>query len=330
MGTRSNRSSSALRQATTAGLEQLEKRVLFSAINWTNKGTALVDSDGFNANYGANATLARNIVQRAIDDWERVIPNFNGFGGRNTFSLDLSAGPLGAGTFASTSGITFDLAFKPDSADITLDDNAAGDGWYFDATPGSATLPEDSDFTSFVSPFAADRPTSSGRDLYRSTIHELGHALGITGTSFLLTSRETDVGDDPLSGNAADRLMGVDVNGDNVTDYTLTTNGGRHLFEGGGTYTGPVHPNDIDNPGRAVSSAQVRRGLISDTDATLLRDVYAYTIAMPSTINTFYVQYNQGANSVTVNGDMNTSGSDNDFIDLEVSSTAMRFEVNGT
>jgi hypothetical protein len=68
-----------------------------------------------------------------------------------------------------------------------------------------------------------------------------------------------------------------------------------------------VHPNDIDNPAAPCPARTVRRGLISDTDANPAADVYGYTITLPSTINTFYVQYNQGANSVTVNGDMNTA-----------------------
>src|SRR5262245_3723680 len=46
-----------------------------SAIVWTNRGdNGGSDSDNFEATYGAaTAPIARAIVDRAIDDWERVI-----------------------------------------------------------------------------------------------------------------------------------------------------------------------------------------------------------------------------------------------------------------
>ena len=320
------------RAAAASVLEPLEGRRYLSTINWVNKGTGpgAGDTDSFNAIFGANATVARSIVQRGIDDWERVITDFNGTGGRNTFTLNVTATNL-AGNVAADANITaFDALNKPSAADIRLDSTAAASGWYFDPDPGTAQVPEDSDFTSFVTPFAADRTTSSGRDLYRSFIHELSHALGISGSATRLTALESNAGDDPLSTDPVDVLKTIDIDGNGSADFTLTTSGGRHFYEGGGGYTGPSHPNEIINAGRAVSSAQVRRGLISDNVAGFLRDVFDYTIQLPSTINTFYVNFNNGANSVTVNGDMDPTGDDNDNIDLEVSGTAMRFEVNGT
>src|SRR5688572_21627619 len=103
----SRKSRDVLRRAcrgAVAALERLETRRLLSTINWVNKGTGAGagDTDDFNAVYGVNATLARSIVQRAIDDWERVIVNFNGSGGRNSFTLTLSADFLGAGVAGET------------------------------------------------------------------------------------------------------------------------------------------------------------------------------------------------------------------------------------
>src|SRR6478752_6827979 len=93
-----SRHSRAIRAAATRSVcEQLETRRLLSTINWANKGTVALDSDGFNAAFGGNSTLARGIVQRAIDDWERVIGNFNYSGGGNTYSVNISSSDLGPG-----------------------------------------------------------------------------------------------------------------------------------------------------------------------------------------------------------------------------------------
>jgi hypothetical protein len=301
-----------------------------SSINWINKGTGpgVNDTDSFNALFGANATTARNIVQRAIDDWEDVIVDFNGSGGRNTYDLTVNAGSLAAGTFAATSGISYDASDKPDSATITIDPNNTT--WYFDPAIGTSNVPDDSEFNTLVTPFAADDMALSGRDLYRSTLHELGHCMGLSATATRVTSLEVDGGDDPNSTNAADRLKFLDTNGDNFADYTLTTDGGRHLFEGALFFVGPTHPDELLVAGRAVSSSVLRRTLISDKLAQFYGDVFDYDIALPSNINTFYVNLNTAANSVTVHGDVNPNGDVDDNIDLEVTGSSMRFEVNGT
>src|SRR5262249_45748841 len=58
-------------------LEALEDRVVPSTINWSNRGTANNDSDGFNGVFGPNAETARIAARGALDLWQRVITNFN-------------------------------------------------------------------------------------------------------------------------------------------------------------------------------------------------------------------------------------------------------------
>ncbi|WP_428940356.1 beta strand repeat-containing protein [Fontivita pretiosa] len=307
--------------------------MMLSTINWVNKGSGagVLDTDDFNAVYGASATIARNIVQRAIDDWERVIVNFNGltplFLPRNTFDLTIDAQAFAGGLRGSTGSISYDALGKPSSATIQLDDNGGGSGWYFDSVPGSATVPDDGEFTTAFTTFGADLSGTADVDFYRTALHEIGHAMGLASSSPFITSNEVDVGDDPNSSDPADRLVQVTAG---ATTYTLTTNGGRHFFEGGGAYGGPIHPNDLLNPGRTIPTTVVRRLLISDTLATFLRDAYSYTVTMPSLINTMYVNLNTTTNVVTINGDIDPTGDDADVIDLEVDGTAMSFEVNGT
>lgn len=312
------RQSSRIMNATKNVVEPLEIRRLLATISWVNKGTGagVGDLDDFNAIYGTNANLARSIVQRAIDDWEAVIANFNGSGGRNTFNLTLSATAFSGGLRGSTGSISYDALNKPQSATIQLDDNGGGSGWYFDPTPGSSAVPDDSEFTTLVTPFDADAPGVTGFDFYRTTLHEIGHAMGLASSAPRITSVEVDIGDDPNSGDPADRLVRVTTGGQN---YTLTTNGGRHFFEGN-------HPNELMNAGRAVPAGT--RRLVSDFNAIFLRDLYNYTITLPSTINTFAVNLNTTTNVVTVSGDIDFGGDDTDIIDLEVTGSSMRFEVN--
>jgi acrosin len=296
---------------------------LLSTINWTNR----VVSDNFGI-YGANTAVARTIVDRAIADWERIIVDFNYSGGGNTYNLTLSAGPIsGRGV---TGSITRNNAVekKPTSAVITIDDDAQGGGWYFDPVIGTSTVPDDGEFTTLLSPFAAQNAVTDN-DFYRTVVHEIGHAMGILDSSGFLK-----IGDFLSNGpadpnNASETLRLLNFNGGAV-DYTLTTDGGGHMFEGGGAYAGPIHPNDLMNDGRTVALNVNRRQLISDDDAFLLRDVYGYTIATPHLVNTFYANLNTSTNIVTVTGDANPNGSDVDTIDLEVDGTAMSFEVNGT
>lgn len=328
--------SAARAAAAHAAVEPLETRRLLSTINWTNKGTGAGagDTDSFNAIYGGNATIARNIVQRAIDDWERVIVNFNYSNGTNTYNVTVNAAPIsgrgGTGSLTQLNG-------KPTSAVITMDDNGGGEGWYFDPVIGSSAVPDDGEFTNILGPFNATFTGAGGAndddDYYRTIAHELGHALGIAGSggsSLLLDDNFTDIGDDPNSSDPADRLFAWNINGGPV-EATFTNNTGTHFYEGptvpvGGT----AHPGELLNPGRSVEAPPTQRQLISDLCATVLRDAYGYTIALPSTINTFYANLNTTTNVVTLTGDANPNGSDADQFDLEVTGGSMRFEVNGT
>jgi len=203
--------------------------MMLSTINWVNKGSGpgVLDTDDFNAVYGASATIARHIVQRAIDDWERVIVNFNGvtplFLPRNTFDLTIDAQAFSGGLRGSTGSIVYDALGKPSSATIQLDDNGGGSGWYFDSVPGTATVPDDGEFTSAFTTFGADLTGTADVDFYRTALHEIGHAMGLASSSPFITANEVDVADDPNSSDPADRLRQITVGG--IT-YTLPRRGG--------------------------------------------------------------------------------------------------------
>jgi hypothetical protein len=162
--------------------EHLENRRMLS-INWVNQST-----NNFAAVYGANdASIATSLVARAITDWERAVIDFNYDGDgnpltNNVYNLTVNAGFLGSGVRGSTAFATVNANGLPTATTITMDDNGAGTGWFFDTT----SL-DDIEFTSIANPFQASfiDSTTFGQthqnDFYRTIVHEIGHALGITG-----------------------------------------------------------------------------------------------------------------------------------------------------
>lgn len=175
--------------AKKLSFEQLEHKRLL-AIVWANELDANGNfnaANGFAAEYVGNAQIARDIVNRAIDDWDRVINSFDyavdndgnpNNNLNNTFTLEIFADQI-AGR-----GVTEDILFgadgRPFQATITLDDSGGGTGWFFDTTPL-----DDAEFTAIANPFQASfvDATTVGQarqnDFYRTVVHEIGHALGI-------------------------------------------------------------------------------------------------------------------------------------------------------
>ena len=305
-----------------AGIELLETRRLLSTINWVNEG-----NDNF-IFFGANQAVARTIVQRAIGDWERVVADFNyddtGPNLNNTFDLTINAASLGFTERGTTTITGRDDATdrKPTSASVTLDDDGGGLGWYFDPNVGFAFSPEDGEYTQPTTLFSANIAPGgpSGSDFYRTILHEIGHAMGIArSTTHILKIADfmVDSGfNDPLDSGAD--LMTLNTFGGPAPEYTVTTNGGVHLWEGDGAggINLPEHPNELLNPGRTVPGGVNRRQLISETDGLLLLDVYNYQITRPNDINTFAANVDEAAGVLTINGDL-VPGFANDLIDIE-------------
>ena len=301
-------------------VECLEDRRLLSIILWTNRGVnGGADTDNFAATYGAaTAPVARAIVDRAIDDWEAVIADFNYAGGGNTYNLIVNAADLGGGGRGLTNTFTVDAAGKPTGSTITMDDDGGGANWYFDAN-----ISDDAEFNTLLNAFTSNGPNGlGGNDFYRTMVHELGHSMGIlVGGGLAINSFLTSYGTDANDAAATLFLF----NGASVT-ASFTDNGGGHIYEGPAVGGNPTHPFDLMNAGRTVGFPPPTRELITDLDALILRDAYGYTINLPSTINAFYANFNSTTGALVVNGD---PGNVDDHVVIEMDG-GLRVSVNGT
>ena len=241
-------------------IEQLEDKRLL-AIVWANELDAndnFDEDNGFADQYQASAQIARAIVNRAIDDWNAVIPDFNfgdvndanpGDGVFDEFRLTVIAGPLantgsrGSVAFNTT---TFNTNTAPIAATVELDDNAGGAGWFFDTTPL-----DDIEFTGIADHFSASfvdaQAVAESRrdDFYRTITHEIGHALGITSNpnaaiAGMLTGLFHDEAHtQPVrytgltSGDQLDRFESTRANPEFGVTATFV---GGHLYEGSALY----------------------------------------------------------------------------------------------
>jgi hypothetical protein len=316
-------------------------------IVWVNR----LFGDSFSV-YGANETLARSIVDRAIADWERVLVNFNYNDGTNTFNLTLRAE---SGFPGSSSISDVDAQGKPRAATVRLDDfGGGGQPWYFDPVPGTSTVPDDSEFDLLLSPFDNDSGPVFALDFYMVALHEIGHSLGIGSeandpvnelavknfidyNAWVIDPNNPDDGCAPNDPNCADpgnHVFPVNFNGGAV-DYSMTNAGSgdhpntypAHLYEGPAVGGFPIHPNELLNDGRVLDGDFDHRLLISDTTAGFLRDIYGYTVVLPSQINTFYANFNTTTGVLSVQGD---PGIANDLITIDVVGATVRVQVNGT
>ncbi|MGH7176683.1 MAG: hypothetical protein ACREJC_04820, partial [Tepidisphaeraceae bacterium] len=106
-----------------------------ASIVWTNRGiTSGTDNDLFNDVFGANAGLARSVMDAAIFSWQRVVSSFNYGSGTDVMSLTIKMGGAGLGASAATPTA---VNGKPKIGSITMGsgNDGFGSGWYLDPTP---------------------------------------------------------------------------------------------------------------------------------------------------------------------------------------------------
>ena len=153
-----------------------------------------------------------------------------------------------------------------------MDNDGAGAGWYIDPVPGNS-----GEFTDRITRYELAMPSSSSialADMYRTTAHEIGHALGILTPPAGSNLRIGDF----LTPTATPGLLNFQSV---TTSVTFTTSGGGHIYSGQLTefyqsYT-PA-PNDLMNTGLDLGTSVITRQHISPLNLQILRDAYGYTV----------------------------------------------------
>lgn len=262
------------RRGSRLALEVLPDRTT-PAILWANRG-----SDGFDAAYGANAAAARTVVDQAIADWSAAVPNFNYADPAylNTLVIYISAGNLG-GNRGLTNVVDWESGTrKPTLATIALDDDGAGDGWYFDPFPA-----EGSEFWDTQNRFMAHNDLP-GVDLYRTAAHELGHALGLAMNPNSLPGEGLKINQYRTVLRGVPYLPEYWLYNVNVGSTTLATfTASSHIYGGEGVanyeqYPGSKIARDLMNSGELLPTGHQTRQLISTLDVSILASVYGYTV----------------------------------------------------
>src|SRR5262245_40845912 len=112
--------------------EPLEDRRMWTLV-WANRGDA---SDMFDAAFGASAEIARNVVDSALNEWNRVVTGYQGqdFETQMTIAMD----PDDPATSAFASGTVRDDNGVPISGNVEINmalDEEGNTKWYLDPTP---------------------------------------------------------------------------------------------------------------------------------------------------------------------------------------------------
>src|SRR5262249_7451187 len=271
-------------------------------INWVNRGSP---GDNFATVFGANAGLARSVVDTAINEWQSVIVNFNQafHGDDNHIDVIISMNTAAGSSGGVTNITSTDLFGKPTSAIISL--GRTGDGthaWYLNPTLfPSAFLGTPSN--AFAGNAQTGSPAAGQVDLLYIVTHELGHAMGF-GSTGPVDAHCTDTGvvdqtsipNDPTNPTRGHYYLFTGTSGFHclLTSFNTPaqdTGGGEHFAAAGAsaTVSGTTYygADDLMNP--YYSNGGGQRRIVSRNDAFVLRDSYGYTVNDPaSVLGTFY------------------------------------------
>lgn len=229
----------------------LPQSALSITIDWSNRNTS-----GFDAN-------ERAVVDEAIAEWARLIPNLGNTADptRNTFRVTITEDGA-IRDYATTGMFMEDANGIPQSADIMVDRGDPTDAtafqFFVDTTPA-----DDSEFNKGTNSFhGVPRPgggtggNATGRvDLLEVIKHELGHALGFTRRYTLFAAAENP----PGTLNYAPGMTATLVPAPTHLDPTR-------------------HPDDLmgNEPNAKIEGGH--RWLPSELDLDILAGIYGYTV----------------------------------------------------
>ncbi len=307
--------------------------------NWVNRGLA---SDRFDSTFGANAALARGVVDAVFTSWERAITDLNhaSFGGPGQINITVSMAASGTG-FGASAGASFQNGY-PTSGNVTIsrgndttgDGVGDGAGFFLDPTPLDwSEFQGNPTGGAFTVSAQAGSPAAGMSDLFTLVNAEITHAIGL----FLNPARinnpnngtvtDTGITDDSEGGGLGNYWV---FDGPSVTHLMTSNNGGP----GGNDFGQVVHtagkpggaPNQpltfnsafrgsrdlvgADDPGNAIYNFS-QRTLVNDVLALVFQDAYDYSITLPQTFGTAYAFMDEANSELIIRGGL--GGSNDDF-----------------
>lgn len=313
-----------------------------TSIVWANRGT----TDNFGI-FGTSANAARNVVDAALDAWERVITNWNRSDGTTTLQINISMNTAGSGFGASGAPDAVAPADgKPRTGAITLGrgnnsvDPNDSNGWYFDPSPL-----DNSEFLGTLdSAFCGTAPSAVGPDLFSVVVHETSHVLGMVSDpnnsggswqGYLLENYATNTGivDNAegggvyghfyaFNGGSVDHVMTSYNSGDATAsswgNVVHTAGSGANFNWNGQNWRG------AEDVGNAIYNSNQR--IPPDWVLShILADAYNYTIVDPNTFGTFYATLIQSTGELRVRGPTGAASSADLFV---VSSSGSQITVS--
>lgn len=270
----------------------MEDRTLLSTLLWSNRGSALSDTDGFNAVFGARAATARAVVDAALHAWQNIILNFNYADGGNTFTFTISADPARIGNGAETwFGLQLDAMGRPRAARIQIGagSDGHGAGFFLDADPYNSPAFRGTLLNPYAREATAGSSASGLGDLFSVVSHEITHGIGINtdpGEMFQRNRfgylRNTAMADGVDRPGTLFTFTGPSVTALFTSDDGETTDTGRALHSArlGNSYTDSATGRRYSGTADLMNATYLygRRMLPSEMIALVLKDVYGYTI----------------------------------------------------
>lgn len=306
-------------------------------IVWTNRGNSSFDTDGFGSTFGANADLARGVVDAVIVAYERMIGLFNYSDGSNTYSLSVSMSGTGLGASASLNS-TFGPAGsqKPRSGSIFMGrgSNNQGSGWFLDPTPDDHSEFLGNIVNAYSGDAQAGSPAAGLSDFYTVVAAEMTHCVGLYGGSSSVPSwnaRNTNTGQSDSAEGGGTGQFWV-FRGPSIKHLMTSNNGGPggNVFggaiHGGGpgvnvSFQGDVYTGSQDQ-GNAIYEGG-RRYMVNNAFALMFKDAYNYSTVDPAQFGTMYVARNSTTGAVVVRG-----SSGNDTISITQTGSTLTFSVD--
>src|SRR5262245_43100578 len=279
-----------------AAVESLEGRRLLSTINWTNRGvTSGANDDRFDDVFGSSAETARQVIDGAIDYWERSITDFNYGNGTNTFNLTVTMN-TGSASFAANGGFNQTVSGKPSARWLSIargnvdGDPNSSNGWFLDTTPLDS-----SEFRgNIVNAYVGNPGTAVGTDMLTPALHELGHAMGLVSNT-TMNALSTNTGQADAQGAGANfwRFDGPNVR-TLMTAYDSggaggsgsNANGAQHFAPAGAQFS--VNGNTYFGAVDLMNAFYTTRAIPSWNDVMMLHDAYGYSVQDVEALGTFY------------------------------------------